>query len=384
MIRKFTARFCLLFIIIHLLPTAASSAELETWNGKLHVGSIEFSRGTFSVEHKNKITRKTIDDVFEIRFEPEPADTEALQRLTLTDGSTFTGEIGVSANFEELPITLASGKKITISGSMIQDIEFANLDTGASVTGSPPGPHCISRNGKTILCDIEWISYRDISIKTRAGRYKLDRDKIHKVGFARKASDPISRSNVRVRTRYNDNIITRLVHIDKGMVHIDHVVGRLTYKISDLLSIESLSDNVKPLTDLQPVKTKHTPYLDYIKTSKINRNLFGGSIILKNLLFEKGIAMHSRTAMQFNLGGQYRLLVTYAGLDNTVTDMGNAIFIIKGDGKTLEQHQISGTDDTRFIRIDVSNVQNLSIVVDYGENGSSGDHAIWGNPRLIK
>ncbi len=361
-----------------------NSAELEDWSGAIISGSFEFKRGSYGITKKSQISQKLLNDTFEVRFNPETTDTSKFQRITLTDGSKLTGTVGISNNFEEVPFTLANGKVLTLKGEIIQNIEFAHLDAGAKIIGKPPGPHCISRNGKTILCNIEWVSYNDISIKTKAGRIKLDRTKIHLLGFARKQISPISKSNVRLRTRFNDSIIGRLVIADSQTTQLDHITGRMTFKTSDLLSIETLSENVKSLVDLDPLEVKHTAYMDYIKKSQINKNLFGGSLTLSGIRFDQGIAMHSKCSMSFMLNGAYKRLVTNIGLDTSITDQGNAEFVIIGNDRELKRIPVTGKDKTKILHVDVSGVKKLIFLLDYGKNGSSGDHAVWGNPRLVK
>jgi hypothetical protein len=36
------------------------------------------------------------------------------------------------------------------------------------------------------------------------------------------------------------------------------------------------------------------------------------------------------------------------------------------------------------LSVDVAGVKTLTLIADFGKNGSSGDHIVWGNPRLIK
>ena len=361
-----------------------SSAEVLLWDGSSEKGDLVYRRGAFKIVKKSSAKQININDVFEIRFNNEAGKTKHLDRITLTDGSKINADIGISSDFEKLPIKLANGTELEIAGTFIQDIEFAELDPGAKVTGNPPTAHCISRNGKTLLCEIEWISNFDVSIKTKAGRIKLDRDRIHKIGFARKSIAPSKGSDVIINTRYNDSLIGKLVLIEDNKLQLQHSLGRLTYKLDEIRSIESLTDRVVQLTSIKATNIKQTPFFDHIKELQIDSNLFGGPLYLNGVRYDTGIAMHSRTEADFPIKGAYTKLLINIGLDTAITDQGQATFIIKGDGKQLLSETVQGQDSAKLVSIDITNIQTLTLLLDYGKHGSSGDHGIWGNPRLIK
>ena len=378
-------RLLSLFIVCFCLHLQHGNAvELELWDGSKETGAITYRRGSFKVTKKSSAKQINIKDVFEARFSSEASKTEHLDRITLTDGSKINAKIGVSSDFASIPVELANGTEIEIAGEMIQEIEFAELDAGASVVGNPPGQYCISRNGKTLTCEIEWISKFDISIKRKAGRMKLNRERIHKVGFSRKPISPVSGTDVVIKTRYNDTLYGKLVLIEDGNLQINHKLGRLSYRNSEIRSIISYSQNIVSLADIKVENIKQTPYFDHIKDLRINRNLFGGPLYLNGVRFDKGLSMHSRSSAQFKLGGTYKRLLVNIGLDTSITELGHAVFIIKGDGKTLSSSQLGGKDPAQLLSIDVNGINTLTLMLDYGKNGNSGDHGIWGNPRLIK
>ncbi|NRA38242.1 MAG: NPCBM/NEW2 domain-containing protein, partial [Planctomycetes bacterium] len=122
----------------------------------------------------------------------------------------------------------------------------------------------------------------------------------------------------------------------------------------------------------------------FIRKHKINTNLFGAPIIVDGIRYENGIAMHARTKISYQLNGGYSSFVTYYGIDKSVTTGGNAGFIILGDGKELLKKNLNGTDPLQFAHINISGINTLELIVDYGKNGSGGDHGLWALPRLIK
>ena len=383
-LNKFHLLFFSTIFLINIAVAQLPSAEIFLWDGSSEKGGIVYKRGTYKVVKKSSAKQINIGDVFEIRFNTEAGKSKHLDRITLTDGSKINADIGISSDFETLPITLANGTEIEMKGAYIQDIEFAELDPGAQVTGNPPTAHCISRNGKTLLCEIEWISNFDVSIKTKAGRLKLDRERIHKIGFARKSIEPSKGSDVIINTRYNDSLIGKLILIEDNKLQLQHTLGRLTYKLEEIRSIESVTDRVVDLTNIEAKNIKQTPFFDHIKEMQLNKNLFGGPLYLNGVRYDTGISMHTRTQADFAIQGAYQKLLVNIGLDTAITDQGQADFVILGDGKKLHASSVNGKDSAKLISIDIANIQTLTLLLDYGKHGSSGDHGIWGNPRLIK
>ena len=375
----------LIVLITNTYYQPLQCAEIELWDGSIQKGELNYRRGAYGIKKDNIHSKIDLSKVFEVRYSSKANDTSEFERITLIDGSKINGKIGTSSDFESVPVTLANGMEMEIPGQHIQHIEFQTLDPGAKIVGIPPGPHCISKNGKTILCKIEWISRFDISIKTRAGRMKLSRDKIHLVGFARKATDQKkSKVNVSIKTRFNDEFYGQLILIDEKGLQLEHLLGRLSLRMSDIISIRTISENVVSLCEIEAADVKQDAYFDYIKPMQIDKNLFGGPLVLDGVRFDRGISMHSKTSASFNINGNFKRFIVQIGIDRTLTDLGQAEFKIIGDGKTLSSAVRKGTDDSKIISINVTGINTVTLIVDYDKAGSSGDHAIWGDPRLIR
>lgn len=362
----------------------AHGAEIVYWDGQSEKGQVTYTKNAFHLQTKSGKRSASLEDVFEIRFAKEAYDTGDMQRVFLRSGTIFSAELGASSNFKEIPMTSASGQKIKLPGDQVAGIEFSNLNPGAQVGKTPAGSHSISINGKVVSCTIEWMSRRDLSIKTRAGRIKLKRNKLHRIMFAQTTKSPSKKENIILRTKYNDKIYAQLLSLDESHVKLRTTVGNIEYPTRDIVSISSISNRVAQLSEQKPSHVSETPYIDFIRKYKINTNLFGAPIIIDGIRYEHGIAMHSRSSLTYQLDGGYSSFVSYYAIDKSITKDGNAEFIIRSGNKELLRKNISGKDPLQFIHLNISGLASIELIIDYGKNGSGGDHGIWALPRLIK
>jgi len=149
---------------------------------------------------------------------------------------------------------------------------------------------------------------------------------------------------------------------------IDFQSDRLTY-ISDL-----------PISGQRVEGLLHRPW-----AVRKNQSVSGKPLSLQGRVFEKGWGVHSRTALDFSLRGAYTTFLATVGIDDAVRPRGGVVFRVLGDDKVLfDGGSRKGGDPPVDVRVDVSSVQNMTLVVDYGDGLDISDHADWADARLIK
>lgn len=91
---------------------------------------------------------------------------------------------------------------------------------------------------------------------------------------------------------------------------------------------------------------------------------------LQGQTYERGLALRSRTELVYRIRGKYRRFQAVAGIDESVAGQSNNVRLtILGDGRTLYDELIHGTDTPRDLDIDIAGVSRLEIKVDYGDDG---------------
>jgi hypothetical protein len=174
--------------------------------------------------------------------------------------------------------------------------------------------------------------------------------------------------------------------------------GRTTSRRLDRIAKIDLScGKIVYLSDLKPDAETFTPCpftitgkelpsrLEFSRPRR-DQNFESKSLRINGQKYRKGLALRSRSELAWSLPGKFSRLEAMAGIDDDVRPLGNVRLQILGDGKTLLDATIAGTDkkDPRPISLDVSGVRRLVLIVDSLGNFGAGDHLDLGNLRLIK
>lgn len=149
--------------------------------------------------------------------------------------------------------------------------------------------------------------------------------------------------------------------------------------------IECRSGRLTYLSDLTPVRYDFTPFLIKKWPYARDATLLGREIRLAGRLHQKGVTMHSRAALTYNLGGQYRQFAVTVGISDEMRDRGDVTLAVLGDGRVLwEASNVRGGQPPLEVLIEVTGIRELSLHVDFGEDLDLSDHVCWGSARLVR
>ena len=145
------------------------------------------------------------------------------------------------------------------------------------------------------------------------------------------------------------------------------------------------SDRVVFLSSLEPSRVEETAVvgspISYRKDECVGR----GPLRLGGRIYKKGLGVHSRSALEYQLLGQYQSFAAVIGIDDSTGDLGSVTFRVLADGKEIYQKDLGGKDDPVQVSLPVAEVQTLRLEADYGADGlDTGDHANWASARVSK
>lgn len=85
------------------------------------------------------------------------------------------------------------------------------------------------------------------------------------------------------------------------------------------------------------------------------------------------------------MDGRFSKFAALVGIDDGNGKEGNAEFILSGDGKELWRSGMTKMkDQAKPVLVDVSNIKKLTLRVERGDGGGTGDQTEWVNARLVK
>lgn len=164
--------------------------------------------------------------------------------------------------------------------------------------------------------------------------------------------------------------------------------------IARLRQFDYSAGKIVYLSDLEPETIKWTNFygespisagLAKMFAPRRDRSFDGGKIVLGGETFNKGLAIHSRTLLEYRLQGKFNKFIALAGLDEKVRHSGDVKLGISLDGKPLGEYQLSGKNTSpTAIELDVQNGRKLSILVDFGAGLDISDRLHLANARVTK
>ena len=155
--------------------------------------------------------------------------------------------------------------------------------------------------------------------------------------------------------------------------------------LTDVARITFRSERVVYISDLTPTAERVEGRLHRPWPVRRDRSVAGGPLSIGGRTFEKGLGVHSRTELTYDLARAYQTFAATIGIDDSVGDRGSVVFRILGDGvQRFASGAVAGRHEGESIIVDVSGVSKLTLLVEYGAGLDLSDHADWADARLIK
>jgi hypothetical protein len=185
--------------------------------------------------------------------------------------------------------------------------------------------------------------------------------------------------------------------MDGELVEISTPAGaKVRLSLNRISAIDFGSSNTIYLSNLEMERAEWRPFLQFGPISafqqqrfgpKKDQSLNGGPLELGGRVFQKGLALHSRTEISYRLTETYTTFRAVAGLDrrNVGKVGGVAELILSADGgRELFRGELRVDAPPTQIEIKLEDVRRLTIIVDFGDENDIGDHVILGEARLTK
>jgi hypothetical protein len=146
------------------------------------------------------------------------------------------------------------------------------------------------------------------------------------------------------------------------------------------------SEAYRYLSDLKPQRVEVRPFLDVAWQPRFDSASTGGPLSLEGKAYAKGIGMHTRTEMAFDVAGRYSQFFATVGVDAAAGSRGAVIFRILADGRNaFESPSLKGGDAAQPVAVDIRGAQTLTLVADFGSPlEASGNFADWAEARVVR
>jgi hypothetical protein len=161
--------------------------------------------------------------------------------------------------------------------------------------------------------------------------------------------------------------------------------AKLAIPFDQISRIRSANGRLVYVGDLKPVAVEQVPYFDRMLPYRVDKSLTGGPLKLSDGEYARGIAVHSRTVLTYDAGGQYAEFKSKVGFQQPEGKIGQAVIRVIGDGKVLyEDLDARGDGKPADLSLKIAGVTRLTLEVDFGKNEDTGDRVVWANARLLR
>lgn len=181
-------------------------------------------------------------------------------------------------------------------------------------------------------------------------------------------------------------LLGRWQGMENGVLKFQTLLGPvIQLPEANVISIENRNGRVVYLSDLKPTKVEQTPYFDRLMPYRSDTTLNGSPLRVGGVEMERGIAVHSRCVLEYDLGGAFEEFHTAIGFEQPQGLLGRATVRVLLDGqKSFENLDLRGDQTPVELAGNVKGVKRLTLEVDFGLNEDVGDRIIWGNARLTR
>ena len=150
--------------------------------------------------------------------------------------------------------------------------------------------------------------------------------------------------------------------------------------------IRPRSEGLVYISDLKPTAQESAGTFGLTWPWRADRSTTGKPLTLAGKTYARGLGLHSRTVLTYDIAGKYAALVGLAGIDDDAGPAGQAVLSIRGDGKDLQPPlPLRAGGPPVPLHVDVRGVRQLTIAVDYGPDElDAGDHVSLAQLRLVE
>lgn len=331
----------------------------------------------------------------------EEVDKEAFE-FRLKNGDLLPGVV-ISGTRREVVVMTNRCGKVSIPLTNLQSIGAVGFQPTLEqeVTAVKEKDHdvILTRDGDVAVGVVESVGADGIVLKSEVfGQVIIPLRRIGMVRFAQYAVEDAEPSYLILVVFMTDGarLTGRLTDISEGTMHLRTLMcGDVRIQMDALKAFYVKNGRFVYLSDLTPVTVTEEPYFQgdiFLFPYQKDLTCTGSPMTLNGKRYFKGLGVHSRCKLTYRLNGEYSVFVSDVGVDDEVLQqsvrfggIGSVVFrvIVDGQAATKDIVKKPGQPPDR-VRVDVRGAQELTLVVDWGDDYYEFDRANWAGARLVK
>jgi hypothetical protein len=159
----------------------------------------------------------------------------------------------------------------------------------------------------------------------------------------------------------------------------------LPLTVANVFRVQAVGGRLAYLSDLKPLTVEQVPYFGRLVPYRLDRSLAGGPIVLADGTHDKGVAVHARCKLEYDLYGGFDRFRSVVGFEYPTAKEGSAAIQVLVDGRPLyDAPDARGDGSPVPLDLDVTGVRRLTLLVDFGSRGDVQARVDWADARLLR
>ena len=395
-----------LLIFVAGLAVSASEVQVSTLDGATIAGKIQqITSDQIVVKTPRGEEPLPLATVLSVSTQKSPIANPAAVAPTawieLVDGSKLAVS-SFAASGATATAADESGEQFDLPTSTIARVRFSSPDDPksawpAEAISQVAGDLLVARTkeGVDFLEGVLGAVTPDtVEFKFQGESLHVKRAKVDGLVYFHKAADKLPAAKCVVEGGHGWRLMAKSVALSEGQLQIATAGGPTFIRPWDSITrLDFSAGKVVYLSDLEPESVRWTDYYDLGSAAPAVAQFYAprrdegrehSPIRVGGKIYAKGLALTSRTSIDYRLPAGLKTLKAIAGIDDGVRQNGSVRLEISADRKTLFEGTISGKEPPAELDLDIAGAKRLSILVDYGDNASAGDYLNLGDARMLK
>ncbi|MFT7639481.1 MAG: hypothetical protein ACI9G1_001217 [Pirellulaceae bacterium] len=221
----------------------------------------------------------------------------------------------------------------------------------------------------------------------------VSRSKVYGIIYYSPRKEELPRAVCQIADRFGSTWNARELKVDDNGISFSSPAGlSQTIRWESVGQVDFSAGNVVYLSEIEFLSFKWTPYISSqfsAELSKLFRPMLNSSFDGKYLkvggkTFRKGLALRSRTKIEYKLPEEVTKFVALIGVDDRAVRSGAVEITILADGEEIYKATVTGESEPISLSLDISNRRRFAVVVDFSDDADIADQINLCNARFTK
>jgi hypothetical protein len=334
----------------------------------------------------------TVDDLRKIETQaPEAAESKPAVVLDLVDGGRI-GATSITIEKEKFQVQWALGEPLSFPIDVVRAVRMRPSTTSENFEAALAKP---SAENDRIFVEadeqvamftglVESLTAENIVFVFEGKQQTLPTAKLFGIVVAQVSPAAKAKSGVAVELADGSRLAGKLRKLADGQLTLGIGPAAVTVPWNAVQRMTIRSSRLAFLSDLEPSEVQERRIVTLPAPYQRDLNVQQNTLTIGERKFERGIGTHAYSKLVYELDGEYQVFAATIGIDAAAERHGDCVFIVLGDGRELARERMTGQMPAKDLKLAIEGVQQLTLLVEPGEDLDLADLADWADARVIR